>query len=298
MKYIFMFFDRIEFCVSEGLQGLRRHPLMAFAAVTTIAMALFLMGGLGYVYYQVNNYAASLPDKFEMRVFLKDGVTMPEIQKVAKHIRSIDGVALAEWIPRDKMWERMKGQYPKEITDGLDNPIPDSFKVKVTNLAAGDKVADTIRSFPEVRDDKDGIQYLKHEQELLEQTLRLIRWLGAAFGGLLAFTGGILIYNAIRLSVVSRTVEMRIMSLVGASRFTIRFPFYIEGALQGLMGGALATFMVMACNRTVGQYLGSIEATLSMPTFPLQQMVLLLGGAGTAYGLVCTVVAQIVPYRH
>ncbi|MDO8426893.1 MAG: hypothetical protein Q7T24_05205, partial [Deltaproteobacteria bacterium] len=59
-----------------------------------------------------------------------------------------------------------------------------------------------------------------------------------------------IISNTIRLTVYARKDEIEIMRLVGASTLFVKVPFFIEGALQGLLGGVLALVVLGA-----GRYL-------------------------------------------
>lgn len=287
--------DRVEFLIGEALVAMRRNGLMTFAAVSTVAVSLFLLGGLGYVYLRVTDYANTLPGKFEMRVFLKDGTTMDQIRRTAEDIRDIDGVATCNWIPRDKAWQRLQKENPG-LTEGLENPLPDAFKVTVKDLSTSDQVVESIRLLPAV-EPVNGVSYLKDDQQFVDQALRLIRWLGSVFGGLLFLTGGVLIYNAIRLTILSRRLEIRIMQLVGASHLMVRVPFYIEGMLQGALGGVIATFMVLAGNQLVIRFVQSLKTDVAAPSFPLGLCLGSLTFVGAVYGLACSLLAFRSPLR-
>ncbi len=287
--------DRFEFLVSEAVAALRRNGLMTFAAVSTVAVSLFLLGGLGYVYWRVADYASTIPGKFEMRVFMKDDATQTEVQSTAASIRGISGVSAVFWIPKDKAWALEKEKNP-ENTEGLDNPYPEAFKVKVTDLSLSDGIAAQIKALPNVQPDKS-VVYLQEEQNFVDQGLRLIRWLGTVFGGLLFLTGGILIYNAIRLTVESRRLEIRTMQLVGASRLMIRVPFLIEGVVQGCLGGILASLMVLAGNESVVRFINSMKGDAAVTPFPLGMMLGILCGVGAVYGLLCSSMAVRRPLK-
>ena len=53
-----------------------------------------------------------------------------------------------------------------------------------------------------------------------------------------------LIINTIKLTIFSRKREISIMRLVGASNFTIKTPFIIEGMVLGLLGSIIPILIV------------------------------------------------------
>jgi cell division transport system permease protein len=280
--------DRIEFLLSEAFVALRRNGLMTFAAMTTVAVSLFLIGSMGYVYYRVNEFAGTLPGRFEMRVFLKDGVKQPEISNTANEIRKMEGVNKVFWIPKEVAWEKWKKESP-HWTEGLDNPLPDALKVTVKDLSHGDRLQKDIQAMDTVA--PDGVQYLKEEQNFVDQMLRVVKWIGIVFGGLLFLTGGVLIYNAIQLTIVNRRLEVRIMNLVGAPPIMVQVPFIIEGAVQGLVGGIIASFMVLGANQMVFNFVRTLREDATPVHFPVLTFLLILGGIGTIYGAGCSLLA-------
>ncbi len=278
--------DRLGFIIGEAMTAMRRNRFMTFAAVSTVAVSLFLLGGAGYVYLRAVAYAETIPGKFDMRVMLKDGTTQAKIEEAAAQIRAFEGVATVAWLPREAMWNQKKKEDPA-LTEGLDNPYPDAFKVTVKDLRDGSRIADSIAGLSVVSD-RDGVQYMKDEQEFVDQGIRTLRWLGSAIGGLLLFTAGVLIFNAIRLAVMSRRLEIRIMRLVGASPLTVYLPFILEGCAQGVLGGILASLLLLLANRQFGQFVNTMIAEANMPPFPLLPMMLMLGAIGGIYGIFCS----------
>ncbi len=286
--------DRIGFIVGEAFIAIRRNPSMAFAAITTAAIAMFLLGGLGYVYFRVTEYAATLPGKMEMQVFLRDGADFTMVKAVAAQIRAVPGVREVSWIPRAKRWEKEQRERP-ELTIGIENPFPEAFKVIVRQLADTDSVAERIRGMAEV--DAGGVVYLQKEQRFIEESTRVLRWLGGTVGGLLMLTAGVLIYNGIRLTALSRRLEVRVMRLVGASRLTIDLPFLIEGILQGGIGGVFAAGLLFTCNLYLNRFLATFDALPQSPTFPIVLILGALAGVGAGYGLVCSWLAIRMPVK-
>jgi cell division transport system permease protein len=140
-------FDRMEFLVGEALVAMRRNFLMTFAAISTAAVALFLLGGLAYVYLRVNQFAKDVSGKFEMRVWLKDEIEAKQIPDLIAKIRKVPGVKTAIWVPKEKEWTKFQAEEPDQATIGVKNPIPESFKVILTELSLAPDVKDKLESF-------------------------------------------------------------------------------------------------------------------------------------------------------
>lgn len=286
--------DRIEFLFSEAFVALRRHGLMTFAAISTAAVALFLIGGVGYVYYRVQSYAETLPSRFDMRVFLREGVKSPKISETAKKIRAINGVQAVVWIPKEKAWEKEKKERP-DLTVGLENPFPDALKVTLKDLSKTDAVVSQIQALTTV--DPNGIEYFGNEQRFLGDLLKMLRVVGLLIGGLLFLTAGMLIYNAIQLAVVARRREIRVMEMVGATGFTIRTPFCIEGMVQGALGGVVATMLIWIADWGFRSVQLRYTATAAETPFPVWSLMLILGITGGVFGWICSLLALRVPLR-
>jgi cell division transport system permease protein len=286
-------FDRLSFVLGEALTALRRNIGMTFAAVSTGAVALFLLGVLAFAYKVADDYARTIPGKFDMRIYLREGVKAPEIKKTAQAMRAISGVGEVSWIPRDKAWAKLQREEP-DITTGLENSLPDAFKVGLTDITQADRIAGQIQSIAAVQ--PDGVHYLRDEQRIAIAGLETFRLLGPAFVALLLIATGILIYNTIRLTLVSRRLEIRIMQLVGASRFVVRFPFLIEGVVQGTVAGACASALLIVSDRVVTEQLA--QQNIQFAPFPTTLATWLMIAAGAGYGLLCSLLAVRVPLRY
>lgn len=288
-------FDRLLFVLGETLIGLQRNVVLALAAVTTVAVSLYLLAGMLYAGHRATAYLDTLPGRFEMTVNLKEGTDLAGIRRTAKYLRRAPGVARVVWIPRDRRWAREKAAHP-ELTEGLENPLPDSMRVRLDDLSKGDAVAATARRMTTV-DPVGGVQYFREAQNAVAGWIPFLRGIALRIGGLLLAVAGVLILNAIRLTVESRRVEIRIMRLVGASRAAVALPFVLEGALQGVLGGALAALGLLGSQRVVEARLAEMTTGASLAPFPIAPMLGVLCAAGGGYGGLCALLAMRTPRR-
>lgn len=282
--------DRVAFILAEALVALRRNLGMSFAAISTVALSLFVGAALASGYAAVSSLAGDLPGRFEMRVFLRDSARAEDVSRLATRLRGLPGVRSAVWIPREAAWRRFAAENPA-LSAGLSNPFPHALKVTLRDLSAADEVARRAGEMPEVA--ADGVRYLRREGRWVEEATRFLRWFGGTVGGLLVLLSGILVFNAIRLALLSRRLEVRVMQLVGASHATVFGPFLIEGALQGGLGGVLAAALLESARIVLAEFLRSLAFLPPPPPLDLARTALGLGAVGAVYGLVCSGLALV-----
>src|SRR5699024_3616879 len=96
-------------------------------------------------------------------------------------------------------------------------------------------IANKINQYDHVEDNVYG-------KEVVERICKYnyqIRTIGLFIIIALVLTAIFLIYNTIKLTIMARSTEIGIMKLVGATNWFIRWPFFIEGMLLGLLGSII-----------------------------------------------------------
>lgn len=274
--------------MSETWESLTRNKLMTLAAITTAAVSLLLLGGFLASWYEVERQVATLPDRFEMRVFLRDDATDEEVAAVTERLGRMSELVSIRYISREEGWRNFQKAQDSGVTADMPNPLPDSFIVKLRRLDEGDEAAQTIRAMPEV--DRNGVVYMQEEQRQVMAFMRFVRFAGFAITGALMFSTAVLIFNTIRLTVLARRREIRVMKLVGASEFTIRVPFLLEAVAHGAAGGGFAAVALWFAAGITSRYMpGFVRPPGEIVAFPLLLLALLaLGGV---FGMGCGVFA-------
>lgn len=243
--------SHIEFLVEEAFVNLRRNGLMTLAAIGTVALALAVFGGFGLIVWRLENLANSLPPKFAIDVFLKDNVSRQHALELQQQFQKHPDIAQVTFKPKEQAWPEFQKELQQEITAALPyNPLPDSFVIQVKDPSRTGAVSAWLKSLPEV----DAVRDAKEEVDIILSVATVVRWVGIGGTILLLIATGIIIYNAVRLTVFARRREIRIMQLIGATSGTIRTPFVLEGVVQGVIGAWIACGLIFGVSQMVSHF--------------------------------------------
>ncbi|GAB7387984.1 permease-like cell division protein FtsX [Bacillaceae bacterium] len=229
----------------EGVKNIGRNGWMSFASVSAVSVTLLILGVFLLLALNVNHIARNVEKQVEIRVFLDVTTDEKGIAEVEKKIALIPEVATSRFVSKEQGLKELKESFGEKayLLDGLEkeNPLPDSFVVKAKRPQDTEKVAKEIEKFAHV----NSVRYGKGYIERLFTVTETIRNLGLALIIGLAFTAMFLIANTIKLTIVARRKEIEIMKLVGATNGFIRWPFFVEGLLMGLLGSLLPIALLM-----------------------------------------------------
>jgi cell division transport system permease protein len=234
----------LEYGIGESLIGIRRNPLMSIASILTVAVTLSILGGFVLFALGLNRGTETELKKFEMAVWLDSAKTDADIVEIRARIKSLPNVALVEFVPAEKTWEKIKREQGDEIVGSVDPDAVlgdlDSFKVKVRNPRYTVRTAEAIRRLPHISEVREGRQVVEKIVRLAD----ILKIVGIATAGILLLVAGFLISNTIRLTVYARRREIKIMQMVGATNWFIRLPLLLEGTTLGIIGAGIACLLV------------------------------------------------------
>lgn len=246
----------------EGAKNIGRNGWMSFASISSISISLFILGVFLLLTFNVNALADQIESQVEIRVFLEVNTKQQQVDELRNEIGTIKEVSKVTYVPksdgltflRDKL-----GDDGKDLLEGLDgnnNPLPDSFTVEVHNPETVSFVAKKIMAMNETRSPGPiaSVKYGKGYVENLFAVTRAVRNIGLFIVFGLAVTAMFLISNTIKITILARRREISVMKLVGATNNFIRWPFFIEGALLGIIGSAIpVTLLFVAYSQLVDQ---------------------------------------------
>jgi cell division transport system permease protein len=156
----------------------------------------------------------------------------------------LTGVASVEYVSPEMAMQRLEETYAERgqtlDTGGAEITLYSSIEVDLRDPSAAASVGEALGE----REEIERITTRQEQYEKLLGVTNVVRLAGLSAMLLVGLTVVFMIVNTIRIAVFSRSSEIEIMRLVGASDAFIRWPFIVEGMLCGLLGAMVTVLLV------------------------------------------------------
>ncbi|WP_028543982.1 permease-like cell division protein FtsX [Paenibacillus taiwanensis] len=277
--------------IREGGKSIFRNGWMSIASISSIVISLFILGVFILLSFNLNTLTKQIDSQVQIRVFLQLNTTKEQMELLQTDIGNMAEVSKVTPISKAegmKLLQQSLGEDGKELLKGYTektNPLPDSMTVDVYNPDTVPMVAKKIQALNDTNSEKPiwQVKYGKGTVEKLFKITEAIRNGGLILVAGLAVTAMFLIANTIKVTIMARQREIGIMKLVGATNSFIRWPFFIEGMLIGLLGSVITLGILF-----VGYHqliLVSQNGMQFIQLIPLQELWLLLTGLLVVLGV-------------
>ncbi|EST11596.1 permease-like cell division protein FtsX [Sporolactobacillus laevolacticus] len=275
--------------INESFKSLGRNGWMTFASVSAVTVSLVLVGLFLMVMFNLNKIAGDIESDVEVRVYLDQSITQAQqdaLQQDLKQIKNVQSVRFQSKKEGLNSLMESLGNDKKSFADlQKENPLPNAFILKTKKPEQTIAVAREVKNLPNVTD----VRYGKGTVEKLFHFIRIARNVGVVLIIGLLFTSVFLIANTIKLTIVARRREIEIMKLVGATNAFVRWPYFIEGLVMGILGSVIPVILVMVVYRFAYYSLGGNLQQMFIKLIPYHIMTtnlsLLLVGIGALIGV-------------
>ena len=238
----------VVYALKEAFNNLGRNALIVLGAILAVFISLTLTFGTLVFGEVVRVNTLQWAQDVRVIAFLQDDMTAAGTQDLQNEVTSWPQVEDVFYVSKPDAHEEALVLFSND--DAMlrvlgENPdlLPASLRVQPVDPEDYNLIVTRLESTPgvlQVESADDAIDAMI----ALRDGLQIMFWLLAVALGVAAVA---LIANTIHMAIYARREEIEIMRLVGASNWFVRTPFLIEGALEGLIGGALAvTFIVVA----------------------------------------------------
>lgn len=252
----------LDFVVKESTRNLIRNRSSFFLATLVQAICLLLFSIFLVITINLSKVVSIAQKRIEVYAFLDD---QSDKQSLIENIKLLRGVADVRYVSKEQALDELKSDLGENasLADALEtNPLPASLRIQLEtgskNLNNLEKIEQKISIMPGIREVWSGKEILLR----LDKAIRLV--LGLDFALLIIVSLSVLFisFQTIESTILLRSREIEIMRLVGATEGTVRAPFHLEGMVQGIVGGVIASLLIMV-------FYFFISAQLPIPAFSL-----------------------------
>lgn len=237
-------FRMLKRSLRDAFKSVFRNFSLSLASISCITITLIIVAIAIIASFNVENFTREIEKDMTIVVFLDSKVTEQEIEETKKEIESIKNIekytfkskadVKNEMIKQSDVFKAVLDEWKEE-----DSPLKDTFQIKVKDIM---KISDTARKIEKI----DKVSVVRYGENMVDQMVvafASIKKVAYIVVIALILVTVFLIVNTIKLTIFSRKKEISIMRLVGASNFTIKTPFIIEGMILGAIGSIIPIFI-------------------------------------------------------
>jgi len=283
--------------VKKTIKLLRRSPYQALAAALAMSLTFFvatifvvlIIGG-----QIVLNYIEQRP---QVIAFFKDDTSDKQISQITEQVKSTGLVTNVKYVTKEEalaIYRERNKEDPLLLESVSADFLPASIDISVKKASDIGEITKIVRLQNEV----DKVITPENLVEQLVKWTKTLRLGGIVFVSTLLSISFLIIIMVVGMRIAIRRDEISIMSLVGATKWYIARPFFIEGALYGILGASLSILLVYAIllfySPNIQSFLGPIQIFPVSPLF----FVYLWAGEALVAALVGIAGAAIALFRY
>lgn len=239
------FFRMLRRSIRDAFKSVFRNFSLSLASISCITITLIIVAISILISFNVQNFTKEMEKDLTIVIFLDSDTTEEEITEIREKLEKMSNIESMTYKSKSAIKEEMSKENVifNEVMsswDDEDNPLKDTFQVKVKEV---EKISNTAKRIEKI----DKVSSVKYGEGMVDNLISAFEAAKKVSYGMviaLILVTVFLIINTIKLTIFSRKREISIMRLVGASNFTIKTPFIIEGMVLGLFGSIIPILIV------------------------------------------------------
>ena len=245
------------------------------AAVLVLALTFFLVARFSLLAINTQSILSYFESRPHLSAYFKNDASGEKIEAIQKEIQDTGKTSDIRFISKEealKIYQEQNKNDPVLLELVTADVLPASLEIRAKDAKFLPDLAQILKAKPEV----DQVVFQEDVIKQLKQWVNAVRLEGLIVIGSLVTVSLAVILLIIGLRIASRRDEIRIMQLVGASPWFIRWPFVLEGAFYGLLGGLIGATVGFLVFFFLSPYFQSsvFNPSFNLPVNPFTPLVL------------------------
>ena len=287
--------NNIGYLLREGFRGVFLHGFMSFAAVCVTVACLIIMGTFSLVLYNLHVMIVDLEKENQVLVYIDEDYSTAEAKSVGSRINLISNVHEAKFVSREQALDNFVGkQSDTTAFNGVDASIlRDRYEVTVEDNSLLEQTVAEIEKIDGVAEVSahyeiaNGFQSLQKVLNIASMVIIVVLFVVSLF----------IISNTVKLAMYSRSEEIAIMKMVGATNSFIRLPFVVEGFILGMLGAVIAFFLEWGLYDFLQAKIAVVDTLRLFQIVPFAEVIELVAIAYALTGFAVGVVGSLLSIR-
>src|SRR3990167_1606093 len=226
--------------IKLGINNYWRNKWLSLGSVLILSLTLITISVSVIQNYDISRTTQTIKNKLDISVYFNDKTTEQEIKDLQLKLQQRSDVKSVAYISKDealKIWrERPSSTKVKDLVTPESNPLPRSLQIKTYESESLESVAQLLGSATY----SDKIRRVSYEdnkqfiQDLISRN-KIIVNNGLVSSVTFIIISLIVIINTIRIIILSRKDEIKIIKLVGASDLFVKAPFFVEAIISAFL---------------------------------------------------------------
>ena len=225
---------------------IKRRKVSYLSTTVSITLVLFLVGLFTLMVYHANQIKNILKENVQVSINFMDDVNEPDIFKIKNRLEEKKSIRSIEYISKEKAQKIMAEKLGEDADEILGyNPYPPSLDIYFN---AGYIHPDTLNTFKNKWEANNKVRDVFYQEVVVNNIDRFVRIAGLivlSLAVIFLLIAVALINSTIRLNLYAKRFLIKSMQLVGATRWFIRKPFILRSMAHGLIGGLIATLLLI-----------------------------------------------------
>jgi len=254
----------------DTLKQIRRSPYQAIAAALAMSLTFFVASIFIILIFGGQLVLLYLEQRPQVIAFFSDETKESRILEIAKEIETTGLSKEIKYVSKEEAYEIYRERF-KDDPLLLESVTADFLPA---HLEVSAQKVDDIKILTEGFRQREEVESIVAPEDVvgkLANVTRTVRAAGLIFVSVLIAISFLIIIMVVGMRIALRRDEISIMNLVGATRWYIAKPFFIEGALYGIIGASIATFLVYSLllfySPQIQNFLGPIQIFPISPLF-------------------------------
>ena len=212
------FFRMLGRSIRDAFKSVFRNFSLSLASISCIIITLLIVAVAIILTFNVENFTKEMEKDLTIVVFLNNNATEEQVKDVQNKLEKMDNVESLTYQSKNAVKEEMRKE--NEVFNEVmstwkdnDNPLKDTFQVKVKDVEKIKTTAEKIKKMEQV-------SVVNYGEAWVDKMISMFSVVEkGAYGVVIALilVTVFLIVNTIKLTIFSRKREISIMRLVGAS---------------------------------------------------------------------------------